>query len=561
MKLFKKIAFAAVGAVMAIGLGTGLSLNATNHNVEEASAATAGTYTYNFVTNFSTYASDWSSSYVAHTVSSSDLGTGLPSATFAFSSANKQTGTIKTMPVSKAGNLTLTLNETGFAITSVTATFSQWTTKVPVINVCETSESGTLLYGPGDVGLTGSGATGTVGTTGALTVIGSGINGIFISNTSANQIGWASVEITIAEFTSSLPVTSVAISPASVFLPIGGTKVVSATVLPSNATDPSLTWSLSSVSPLGCVTWDLGTLTLTGVAAGTATLTATANDGSGLYSSISISVVDAYSVKFSVSSDVATALTTGTIGTYLASDGSSMTYTTLTSVYANATNVLKLGTGSSAGSIAFTLPSGYATTQIIILAKAWSGDTTSVAVNSGTAQIISGADFVYYSYSSSLASSITIASTVTSNSRFFISEILLVKQTATDADIVDAFVSGYMHPEIAYNIGDTNTGACSGTTGYYTYAKAHFNNVLTADQKALFVSGAAYTNPYARLLAWATANSEAMLAGNVLGAAASNHINAFNNENYSMTIIVIMSMASIAALGIFYFLRKKKEVK
>lgn len=89
----------------------------------------------------------------------------------------------------------------------------------------------------------------------------------------------------------SVPVTSVSVSPDTATIYSGGTNnktvQLSATVLPSKATDKTLTWQsnatgVATVSSSGLVT---------AVSAGSATITATANDGSGQYDTAAITVV------------------------------------------------------------------------------------------------------------------------------------------------------------------------------------------------------------------------------------------------------------------------------
>ena len=73
------------------------------------------------------------------------------------------------------------------------------------------------------------------------------------------------------------PVTSVEFNKESYSLDIGSSITVSARVLPAEATDKEITYSLKDVSPAGCVTLDGAVLT--GVAGGTATVVATSHDG------------------------------------------------------------------------------------------------------------------------------------------------------------------------------------------------------------------------------------------------------------------------------------------
>lgn len=68
----------------------------------------------------------------------------------------------------------------------------------------------------------------------------------------------------------------------------GATVTITATVLPANAADKTLTWKTSKAS-VATVTDGV----VTGVAAGTATITATANDGSKEKATCVVTVVEA----------------------------------------------------------------------------------------------------------------------------------------------------------------------------------------------------------------------------------------------------------------------------
>ena len=91
----------------------------------------AGTYTYDIVNSFGTYAKDWTSDYVAHETASTDFTGSLPKATITFSRANKQSQTITDRPVlaPKGSTEYVTVVIEGNTISSVTFALTQWTTK------------------------------------------------------------------------------------------------------------------------------------------------------------------------------------------------------------------------------------------------------------------------------------------------------------------------------------------------------------------------------------------------------------------------------------------------
>jgi uncharacterized protein YjdB len=86
------------------------------------------------------------------------------------------------------------------------------------------------------------------------------------------------------QFTSSstVPVTSVSVSPATASIGIGATQQLTATVLPANATNKNVMWSTSNAGVAAVSNSGL----VTGVAVGNATITVTTEDGSKVATSI-----------------------------------------------------------------------------------------------------------------------------------------------------------------------------------------------------------------------------------------------------------------------------------
>jgi len=179
--------------------GDTITLSATTSvtvNFEEQPLET----TYDFTTNFSTYASEWSNSYGNHEGlnGETDIG-GDYAATIDLYYASKQTSTITDRPVfatkTASGSYTqvlkFTLTESGYKIKAITVTFAQWTTKTPNIALYKGGlVSGTALD------------TATIGTKNTLTT--SNLNDTVFSvgysdgSTSSNvQSGLTSIYITL----------------------------------------------------------------------------------------------------------------------------------------------------------------------------------------------------------------------------------------------------------------------------------------------------------------------------------------------------------------------------
>ena len=83
-------------------------------------------------------------------------------------------------------------------------------------------------------------------------------------------------------------ITGITLSPAKVVLTVGESANVTATILPTNASNKNLTWT-SNNSGIASVSNGQ----VTGKALGTTTITATANDGSGVSATCEVNVVTA----------------------------------------------------------------------------------------------------------------------------------------------------------------------------------------------------------------------------------------------------------------------------
>ena len=84
-----------------------------------------------------------------------------------------------------------------------------------------------------------------------------------------------------------VPVTGITLTPSSATIKVGKTVTLVPTITPSGATDKAVTWAVTSGSTYASVS-DAGVVT--GLAAGSAVITATAHDGSGVTQTASITV-------------------------------------------------------------------------------------------------------------------------------------------------------------------------------------------------------------------------------------------------------------------------------
>ena len=84
----------------------------------------------------------------------------------------------------------------------------------------------------------------------------------------------------------SILVTSITLNKTATEITVGGTETLTATISPANATDNSVTWTSTNTS---VATVDANG-EVTAVSAGTTTIKATANDGSGVFGSCAVTV-------------------------------------------------------------------------------------------------------------------------------------------------------------------------------------------------------------------------------------------------------------------------------
>lgn len=116
--------------------------------------------TYNFATNFSTYASDWTTTYGEKTLQGSTSVGGDYAATIVLGRASKQSsGTIPTLAAPKNTTvdnmIVFTLAETGYKIKAVTVTFVKRSTNTPTLNLFkgrDTTASGVTALDSATIG-------------------------------------------------------------------------------------------------------------------------------------------------------------------------------------------------------------------------------------------------------------------------------------------------------------------------------------------------------------------------------------------------------------------------
>lgn len=111
-----------------------------------------------------------------------------------------------------------------------------------------------------------------------------------VTNILKDRFGSMTLSCDVTVVKTKVPVTGVSLNAPSISMTIGDTQTLSATVIPSNATDKSVTWSSSNTS----VATVFSSGVVTAKAAGSATITVTTNDGSKTASCSVVVVSDSF---------------------------------------------------------------------------------------------------------------------------------------------------------------------------------------------------------------------------------------------------------------------------
>ena len=116
-------------------------------------------------------------------------------------------------------------------------------------------------------------------------------------STTITATGYNGIKATCSVTVSDIKVTDISISPSNPTVSVGGTTTLTASVTPSGASNKNVSWSSSKT---GVATINSSTGVVTGVAAGTTTITATAQDGSGIKATTTLTVSEVKKDKWTI---------------------------------------------------------------------------------------------------------------------------------------------------------------------------------------------------------------------------------------------------------------------
>ncbi|MBQ6921104.1 MAG: endonuclease [Bacilli bacterium] len=261
------------------------------------------------------------------------------------------------------------------------------------------------------------------------------------------------------------------------------------------------------------------------------------------------------------SSDGSSTLNVSTINGKMSSGSDIASVTSAANIFAGKTG-LKFSSGSKSGSITITFKQATQVTKLVVSAKKYNTDSTTVTVSTNVTSSVTftpTSDLAEYEITvNNTVSTFTISSP--SGQRFYLKSIDVVSGSGGSTDSITEWGVSYLH------IGDSSfdgpgTGLCK-STDLYKYAKvALFNlNASETDTITKLQSDSKYSAEYNRYLAWAHANNDhAPLEEDYSYAHNANNFT-FEEHNYSFIAIIII-VTSITSCLFFSVLIIKKHKK
>src|SRR5213596_1878807 len=303
--------------------------------------------------------------------------------------AGQSAGTYQVIATQSGGTLASTAAVTISSVQVASVAVSPVAAGLPVgattqLTATPEDSSGTALTGRAVTWATSNGAVATVSASGLVTGVAAG--SATITATSEGQSGTSALTVT------NVPVASVTMSPAAATVTVGTTTQLTATPKDANGTALSgraLTWATSNAA----VATVSASGSVTGVAAGSATITATSEGQSGT-SAITVTNVPVASVTVSpTAAGVTVGATTQVTATPKDSNGTALSGRVVTWATSNAAaatvSASGLVTGVAAGSATITATSeGQSGTSAITVTNV---PVASVTVSPATASLTVGA--------------------------------------------------------------------------------------------------------------------------------------------------------------------------
>lgn len=447
---------------------------------------------------------------------------------------------------------------------TITANSNTYATNTASSNVTKT-----VVTGGGSIASsTADGSTVTITMTGTVTKL--------TLVCGSTQVRWNSLRVTYEKDQSEVALQSISATCDGVLVSQQVTPAI--TYKPAGATDKVVTYAVTSGSQYATV--DASTGVITGIGAGTATITITPHDTHASATTVdvvvtalpSISTVEVgkkYAVVASLSSinfeltgiNSSGSYPYGTGTTYETDPSESFPVRVVNGLYAH-TVALEVEIESSTMYLSYD--KNDANNNLTAVASI---DRTAcwIFAEESSALVVRNVDV----YGRKLGATVTTISEV-KYGRFAcyqnLSETIItptfqeIVEAKTDKEYVQDFVDLYMH----MNDYNENKGWCNDLEhSYYLTAKTGYNSLIYGQsaRENLFQNDSDFTAAKARYERWAEFNNNDDPYDGKDEIAESKVVSLFDSTESStvITVISIISVISVSAIGGFFFLRKRKE--
>ena len=222
-------------------------------------------------------------------------------------------------------------------------------------------------------------------------------------------------------------------------------------------------------------------------------------------------------------------------------------------------NSLRMGSGSNTGSLTLTYTSS-SISKVVVNVKSYGSDSDVSITIAGTSTAIASSYANYEKTFNSPVNSVAIA-TVVKSKRANIQSVTIYSSSnqnigqSEDCVGLETFINTYMHMDYVDNLGYCKDDEHH----YYSTAKTAFN-ALNTHQRSLFTGNTAYASEWARLSKWAEFNGDSLNSNNILASNGKNIVNIIKNNNIDkITFVIVISTAAVSIIGLYLFIKKKKE--
>ena len=259
------------------------------------------------------------------------------------------------------------------------------------------------------------------------------------------------------------------------------------------------------------------------------------------------------------SNDGSSALSVKAVNDLITTGSDVASVTAASNVYAGKTG-LKISASKNGGSITLTLKQSTQVSKLVINAKTYSTDSTTVTVTTSAStsstfapgESVEGHEIVI----NKGITTITLSSA--SKNRFYLKSIDIVSGSGSGVDSITEWGVSYLH------IGDSafegpGTGLCK-SNDLYKFAKVALFNLNASESGTItkLQNDSKYSNEYDRYLAWARACQDDSPLLNSFEFV-SNQITNISEGETNSTVMIIIIIASVAALGFASLLLFKKR--